>query len=187
VTRERAGAQAAIKAAGGVGTPGGAGVQLELDGAIAAVKASDEPRKPGRPTGSRGKRTKEWQRWFDATGVTPLEFLSKVYREDTLDLAQRLALDFKDALRMQITAAEACLPYVEQKMPMAVEDVSEGQRPVIVVGSLTVAQAGALQCRFGAGLRLANGNGKPQQNQAIIDVVAEQSDAPKSDEPPQCP
>jgi hypothetical protein len=188
VSRER-GVQAAIDLAGGVGAPNGGGAQLELDGTRGAgdTAAALEPRGPGRPTGARGKRTKEWQRWFQATGKLPLEFLSEVYRQDTAQLAADMGCDAKDALRMQISAAEACLPYVEQKMPIAVEDVSEGQRPVIVVGTLSAAQAGAMTGRFGAGLRLANGTGKPQQNQAIVDLIPEQSDNIKSDSTPDAP
>lgn len=181
MTREREGVQAAIAAVGGTGAPAGSGEQLDLVQAIAAVPVASEPRGPGRPAGSRGKRTKDWQRWFTASGALPLEFLAKVYREDTGELAKRLEIKTGEALRMQISAAEACLPYVEQKMPIAIEDSRESARPVIVIGTLSAAQQGAVQGRFGNGLRLRGGDGKPQQNQGIVDVIAETSDAQNSE------
>ncbi len=108
-----------------------------------------EARGAGRPAGARNRRTIETQRWFERTGTMPLQWLADVYRTDTLLLAAKLAIKPKEALAAQIAAATAVLPYVEQKLPLAIEDVSDKPRPVIVIGDVSQAQARQVDARVG--------------------------------------
>lgn len=174
------GVKAAIEVVGGAGEA--PRTQEDLFPAAPSAHAAPEgerPRRPGRPAGARNKRTLEWQRWFEQTGKMPLEFLAETFRADTLQLAAKLGCEPLEALKVQRAAAEAVLPYVEQKLPLAVEDVSEGKRPIIVVGRLTDGQRAGVEQRFG--MRLANGDGRMQQNQQVIDVVPASSDVQASD------
>lgn len=151
-------------------------------------------RGPGRPKGALNRRSRDWQAWVAASGKKhPLEFLLEVVSADPDELRERFgkveliaedgsvreiaALGPKDVLAAQIRAAEAALPYLEQKLPTAVEDVTEGKRMVVVVGQMTPAQQGQVQQRFGWALR-------PQQNQQVIDAQPAQSDAKQSDDAP---
>jgi hypothetical protein len=175
------GLKTAIDAAGGPGEAPAGAEQLSLLQRPAAAPGApaDGPRGAGRPSGSRNKRTLEWQRWFEATGEMPLAFLAKTFRQDTAQLAQQLGCDQIEALKVQRDAAVACLPYVEQRLPLAVEDVSEGKRPIIVVGQMSQGQRSQAQSRFG--FKLAGGDGRGQQNQGVIDVTPNKSDGTQSD------
>lgn len=117
-----------------------------LDG---EARPAEAPRGPGRPAGAKNKRTKAWQQWFGATGELPLEFLAKTYRRSTADLARELECDRDAALRIQVDAAKAVLPYLEQKLPLAIEDQSEGKRMVVVVGEMTAEQRDQASDRLG--------------------------------------
>jgi hypothetical protein len=158
----------------------------------AAAAAATGERGPGRPKGSMNRRSRDWQKWWDASGKRhPLMFLADVISATPAELRERYGaatvlddkgeeaqvagLGAKDVLALQIRAAEAALPYLEQKLPMAVEDVSEGKRMVVVVGGMSQAQQGALQARFGLKLR-------GEQNQGVIEAEPVKSDDSQSDE-----
>lgn len=157
----------------------------------ASASPEPAPRGPGRPKGSLNRRSRDWQAYVAAAGRRhPLEFLLDVVtatpeqlRErygavDLLDEAgeRRLVSSFgpKDVLAAQIRAAEVALPYLEQKLPTAVEDVSEGRRMIVVVGQLSGEQQSEAQQRLGWALR-------GEQNQGVIDAVLEKSDGDQSD------
>lgn len=135
--------------------------QVELFAPGEATPA-DEPRGAGRPAGSRNKRTADVQRWFKATGKMPLEFLAEIYRADTEKLAAKFGVSGKAALQAQIAAASAVLPYVEQKLPLAIEDVTDRPRQVIVVGIPSEAQSAAIEKRMGLRLRAPTADAAPQ-------------------------
>lgn len=158
-------------------------------------------RGPGRPKGATNKRWQHWQQLAATMRVHPVVFLLQTAATDERELAERLELvernedgsvrvgaDGRPVLQAQALvqahtmrreAAKDVLPYVEQKAPTAVEDVSEGGpgRMVVVVGQMTPAQQGQVQQRFGWALR-------PQQNQQVIDAQFAQSDAQQSDDAP---
>jgi hypothetical protein len=170
----------------------------KIPGEMALPGLGDAPapaaRGPGRPAGSMNRRSKDWQRWWELSGNKhPLEFLAKVISSTPEQLratygsamvldddgkdARLAGLGAKDVLALQIRAAEAALPYLEQKLPMAVEDVSEGKRMILIVGGMTPAQSDAAKERFGLRVR-------DVQNQGVIEVTATQSDGDQSDAQP---
>lgn len=176
------GVRAAIEAVGGAGAPPAqpAAEQLDIETAIAATGGASSPPGPpqapviGRPKGAQNRSSREWRAWFAGSGRQPLEFLASVYRQSTEELAAKLDCSPLAALEKQIQAANACLPYAAQKQPLAIEDLTNKGRPVIVIGQLSQAQQNQVASRFG--FRLAGGDGKGLQNQAIVDVEAEKSD-----------
>jgi hypothetical protein len=173
-----AGEEAAAASAGR--QPASAGRQMSLLPAAPGgqVEEPQGPRGPGRPAGAKNKRTQHWQRWFEATGSLPLEFLAGVYRARTADLADELSTSTEAALRIQVQAAQAVLPYVEQKLPLAIEDAGDqGNRTVIVIGQMTVEQK--QQAGSELGWMLLDDS---QQNQGLIDGEAAVSDAQSSDD-----
>jgi hypothetical protein len=136
------------------------------------------------------KRSRDWQRWWQASGKQhPLEFCAEVLGSTPDELnrlcgatggADEACLAPKDVLAIKLRAAELALPYLEQKLPMAVEDVSEGKRPVIIVGQITPQQRDQATARYG--FRLANGDGKSQAIQHVIERAVVKSDDAKSDD-----
>jgi hypothetical protein len=101
----------------------------------------------GRPPGSPNRSTVQLKRLLHARGYRdPVEFLSSLYTMGTRELAAALRPDQADKvpgkptfdqqheiLKLQIRAAEAALPYLHQKMPIAVEHSGDGQRPIIIL------------------------------------------------------
>ena len=82
-------------------------------------------RTAGRPKGAKNKSTKEWIEYFLAHHKSPLMFLGSIISESTEDLARRTCADRLDTLKVQVAAANALLPYIHQKQPLAVEVKSE--------------------------------------------------------------
>ena len=84
------------------------------------------PRGKGRPPGSKNRRTEAWTAYIVGQYGSPLEALAKIYSADTEKLAAKVGATKEDALKMQIGAANAALPYVHQRLPQAVEVKGEG-------------------------------------------------------------
>lgn len=117
-------------------------------------------RKAGRPKGARNKSTKEWVDYFmNKIGESPLIVLGKLYTKDTKELAREMCCDRLDALKMQISAASAVLPYVHQKQPVAIEVASEELPTIQIFTSPTVYQ------------QINNGNGQVKR-EIIVDGIA---------------
>ncbi|MGL4397629.1 MAG: hypothetical protein ACRCS9_13900 [Hyphomicrobium sp.] len=134
------------------------------------------------------KRSRDWQKWLAASGKQhPLEFLIEVMTSTPADLrekygavmrkdgdAEYIGLEAKDVLALQIRAATEALPYLEQKLPTAVEiDDKSATRTVLVIGQANAAQAKGMAQRFGFRLK---------ENQGVIDVEVGKSDGDKSDD-----
>lgn len=92
-----------------------------------------ERRGPGRPPGSKNKRTEDWTEYILGKYTSPLEFLAKAYTADRDQLAKDLGCDKLDAYKLQIQAARELAPYVHQKQPMAVQMDAKGR--VILIAS----------------------------------------------------
>ena len=95
-------------------------------------------RSAGRPKGSKNKSTKEWVEFFLSHHKSPLMFLGSIISEKTSDLARRTCSDRLDALKVQIAAANALLPYIHQKQPLTVEVKSEELPTINIYTSPTV-------------------------------------------------
>lgn len=160
--------------------------QLPLLPGDANAGVGDGPRGPGRPKGARNRRTRELIDWMKGSGEMPAEFLVRIMRSSPDELASELtsegdAVGRLDIIKLQVRAAEVLMPYVEQKLPLAIEDATDSKRMLLVMGDLTTDQRAVLEAR--TGLRLANGDGRArtQLDQRVIDASAVAT-ATKSDD-----
>lgn len=85
---------------------------------------------PGRPKGARNRSTEEWRRYFLSKHKSPLMVLGELYNKPLEELKDELKCERLEAFKLQLSAAQAVLPYVHQKQPLAIEDKS-GNIPVI--------------------------------------------------------
>jgi hypothetical protein len=84
-------------------------------------QAPDGPRQPGRPRGSRNKRTEETIAFILARYRNPLVVLAETYSRSTAELARLLSCKKREAFELQLEAAKQLAPYVASKMPQALE------------------------------------------------------------------
>lgn len=95
------------------------------------------PRKggAGRPKGSRNRQTTEFRTYFLQQHRHPALALADVYNMPVEELAARLGCDRHDAMRIQVQAATAVLPYVERRQPLAVQ-MQGASGLTLVIGDL---------------------------------------------------
>lgn len=133
----------------------------ELGGGPAAEPAEAERRGPGRPKGSKNKRTEEWTRYLLASYGSPLEALAKVMRAGPHQLARELGVDLVDAFDRWAKACAELAPYVHQKQPTAVAVdgvpvaplvIGVSQQFVSAMGVAPGAEAGPLKIVFAQGV-----------------------------------
>lgn len=120
-----------------------------------AVPAKSGP-KGGRPVGALNKSTEQWRQLFLSKFRHPMMVLGELTTRSPEQLARDLGLYMYhegrpvqdadgravpatgEAARLQHAAAVALLPYLAQKLPMAVE-VASPRRGVVLIGDLTQA------------------------------------------------
>lgn len=90
-------------------------------GSEAAVPLVPARRGPGRPPGSQNKRTAEFVDYLRAQYRSPLQVMAEIWSRPAPQLAAELGCSVLEAFQEQRRAAEASLPYWEQKRPMPVE------------------------------------------------------------------
>lgn len=103
--------------------PADEGEQLDLLGlpVTAESAALMERRGPGRPAGSRNRRTAEWADYLLAKYRSPLETLTAISAMRVDDLAAQLGCKPIEALMEIRLAAIAVGPYLHQRAPVAVD------------------------------------------------------------------
>jgi hypothetical protein len=119
---------------------------LPTPAAIADAGASDEIAQrsgPGRPAGSRNKRTQEWADFVLSRYSSPLIGMAETYSRPVEDLARELGCTRLEAFKLQLQAREALAPYVHQKQPQAI-DLPDGALVQIVLPVLRHAGASAI-------------------------------------------
>lgn len=155
----------------------------------AAESATRSGPRGGRPAGARNKSTEAWRDLFlskfrhpmmvlgELTSRTPAELardlglymysegkpvLHPKYGPDGTIVGSEHALATGEAAKLQKDAAIALLPYLGQKLPMAIE-VTTPQRAVVLLGELIVEGAGSdLDVPFAPEI-------ESQQNQQVIE------------------
>lgn len=107
----------------------------------AISNAIEDNKRPGRPKGAKNRSTEEWRKYFFArVHKSPLIMLGELYCKTTAELAEEMGCNRIDALKTQVAAANAVLPYVHQKQPIAIEDNTQSL-PAIYIN---VSQADAM-------------------------------------------
>ncbi len=146
--------------------------------------------KGGRPKGSRNKRTDEWVAFLQGRYRSPLVFLLESYSRTPAELARQLGL-YKyhegklvidpvtgepvlatgEAFKVQVDAAIAALPYLHQKLPMAIT-VEEKARGLLLLNLVAEGAENATVIDFG----------NDEQNQQLVEHDPRKSDEQQSDE-----
>jgi len=77
-------------------------------------------RRPGRPPGSRNRRTEAWCDYILARYASPLEVLAQIAVARVDDLTSQLACTKLEAMQEKRHAAIALAPFLHQRQPLAV-------------------------------------------------------------------
>lgn len=92
-----------------------------------AAALSSAPRKPGRPKGSKNRRTEAVTAWLLTQHRHPLSVMMEAYSMSPADFAKAIGIASPDSdtlldiVKLQLRMAEAVAPYVAQKLPQAVQ------------------------------------------------------------------
>lgn len=107
---------------------GGIGVLRQFDAKNGATfhDPSLRERGRGRPAGALNKKTAAFRDWVLAKGAHPAEGLVEAYMRPVHVLAAELECSVLEAAKIQIACREAVLPYVESRMPQAVNVSGSG-------------------------------------------------------------
>src|SRR5258708_16978674 len=84
------------------------------------LKIAHVRRGPGRPLGARNKRTERTVQWLLARHKDPVAGLLEIADMHPADLAAMLSCTLLEAVQEQRLCRVAALPYVKQRMPLAV-------------------------------------------------------------------
>jgi hypothetical protein len=141
----KSGLATAVELAGGIGELGSeGGDQVELfepDAPLPMPPAARGKSGPqgGRPKGARNRSTQEWRQYLLGRYRSPLVFLLEAYSRTPAELAAQLGLykyhegklvrgadgepvlETGEAFKRQVEAAVAALPYLHQRLPIAIE------------------------------------------------------------------
>lgn len=131
---------------GGADAPGAPVAQPGLFGSViedadGPPEARREPGKPGRPPGSRNKRSEDWARFILSRFKSPLVVLAEIASADLGRIAQELEVEPATALGIKMRAAESLAPYLHEKRPQAVE-LPDGAGLTVVIQTGEAQQAG---------------------------------------------
>lgn len=112
--------------------------QLELirddRGRLERPAVGEAPRQRGRPRNARNKRTQELRSYLLSRYAHPLEVLAQIYSRPTDALAAELGCKPVEALAIQKSAAAELAPYVEGKMPVAIDLTARGDFVLAIEG-----------------------------------------------------
>lgn len=133
-------------------------------------------RGPGRPAGSRNRRTARMVDYILARYRSPLLGMAEICNAPVRQLAAALGCSLLDALKVQQTAQRDLAPYLHQKQPTAIDVNGAAAGALIISVGQTIAAPGASP--HGLPMTLQEG----QQNQGVIDDAQEVSDDEKSDD-----
>lgn len=132
-----AGADAAIEAAGPL-LPLRDATQLELiernGRRLAQADVERLPRGRGRPAGATNKRTTAWRDYLAARYTHPLETLAAIQSQPVDKLAAELGCKPVEALAIIKSAAAELAPYMEGKMPVAIDMQMRGDMVLAIAG-----------------------------------------------------
>ncbi len=113
----------------------------------------------GRPKGARNRRTQEWVDYLLARHRAPLEALAEVLTQGPEALRAELGCERLEAFDRWLRVAEALLPYLHQKQPMAIQ--ADGGSVLPIVLGVTAEGARAM--------------GVDPRGSTVIEIVSDQS------------
>lgn len=119
---------------------------LPTPAARADLVADDEAAQrsgPGRPPGSRNRRTEQWVDFLMKRYASPLVGLFETFSRPVELLAAELGCTRLEAVKLQNAAREAALPYVHQRLPQAISiDAKSHATLVLDLGGVRPGQVG---------------------------------------------
>lgn len=92
------------------------------------------PRGRGRPPGSKNRRTAAWRDYLASRYTHPLETLAAIQSTPVDVLAAQLGCKPVEALSVIKSAAAELAPYMEGKMPVAVDMTVRGDMALVIEG-----------------------------------------------------
>jgi hypothetical protein len=108
---------------------------IPSEAAIADATGTDDQAQrsgPGRPPGSRNRRTEEWVDFISSRYRSPLLFLAETFTRPVAQLASELGTDRLEAFKIQVAAAKELAPYLHQKQPLAVAVKADGEVQLVI-------------------------------------------------------
>ena len=139
-------------------------------------------RRPGRPKGSKNRRTEAVTAWLLQQHRHPLAVMMEAYSMAPVDFAESIGIAQPDAdtlldiVKLQLRMAEAVAPYVAQKLPQAVQ-VEGGAALTLNFGGVHLGAGGvsspargeAPEISVGAGMAVRLGQVGREKSDADID------------------
>lgn len=114
----------------------------DLFGVVTAAETGAKPiesnGRAGRPVGAVNKRSDSLKRYILGLGFKhPAIVLADIASASVPQLRRQVAgLKAGEALSLKVRAAEALMPYFEQKLPTAIELPPNDRRPVLIIGEM---------------------------------------------------
>lgn len=128
--------KAALELTGPGEPPAGDDEQPDLIGGLINVpeRTVEQIRRqgPGRPPGSRNKRTQEWADYLLSRYESPLEVLVQIATSRVEAICIRTGCTRFEALQEKRLAAIAALPFIHSKQPLAV-DLTKTNRVLLTI------------------------------------------------------
>ncbi len=157
--------------------------ELPLDSGFSAMGSAAPRRGPGRPPGAKNKNTEAWREYLLSKYRNPLEVLAQTYSSSPAQLAAALGkttpLTFEQAcelFKLQIMAAKELAPYVNQKMPLAIDNGDGAGLIQLVINQGAATAAGVQRAGFEAFKVL---NTPDEENQLVTEADFEETAQPR--------
>lgn len=99
-----------------------------------AVAELARDKRHGRPKGARNKRTDDFARWLLSFGQHPAKTMMEIQATPTEVLMEASKKPYLECLDRRIRCAEALMPYLESKKPVAVDMTFTGIADLVIEG-----------------------------------------------------
>lgn len=138
-------------------------------------------RRPGRPKGSKNRRTEAVTAWLLQQHRHPLSVMMEAYSMTPKELADRIGVtpssdNLLDIFKLQVRMAEAVAPYVAQKLPQAVQLDAAASLQIsfggvdLAGGVPSPARPGSAEIPVGGGMHVRLGQvGREQSDDDLVD------------------
>lgn len=171
MTERKTGVSAALDGADPAGRVPGAGAQHSFLPEVPAAEGGG--RGPGRPAGSRNRRTIELSAYINATFGNPVVELARLYGFATVqDIAKRDGIKAAEAAKAKLAALAKVAEYTDQRQPVAVQLEADGDVAVSFVLSERVMRAAGIdpQLLLGEGNKIIADQQVSDEDAAWLDV-----------------
>lgn len=92
----------------------------DVDGMATVIDIETGHKGPGRPLGSKNKKSEEWAEYLLSQYRSPLVAMAEIYGRETAVLALELHCSLLEAFKLQLDAMKTLATYVHQRLPQLV-------------------------------------------------------------------